>query len=783
MKTPCMDDQLKQLQELLEKAGQLEKIQQNLSKEIEGLRAEIETIQSGVSNQVVPKAIETKPEPKKTPPIQKPSTTPLPVEPVVTVEIPKSAPEKKPQESTRWEEFIGTNLLNKIGIAILVIGIGFGVKYAIDHDMLDALTRIILGYLASAGLLTISLRIKKDYQNFSAVLLSGAMASLYFVTYAAYDFYSLIPQILAFVLMVLFTAFTVLASLRYDLTAIAIIGLVGAYAVPFLLSDGSGNVLILFSYMLIINSGILILSFFKNWKVLYYTAFLLTWIIFISWYAADYDPDKHFWLTLIFSALFFAVFYTAFLSYKLIRHEAFGRLDTVFLLANSFIEFGIGYSAFNGIQDGEQYLGLFTVFNAVLHFIVCYIIYRSQERYKNIFYFVAGLVLTFLTIAVPVQLEGNWVTLIWATEAVVLFWIGRTKKVPAYEIMSYPLIALAFVSLSQDWDSYYQFYLYNPELTSQFAPFLNIHFFTGLWVGGTLFLLHTINRNPDFEIPVKHKEAIQLINFGLPALLLVTVYSTFYIEIGYYWENRFAQTAVTITLEDSSYQEYNHDLLRFKTLWLIHYSALFGIALSLLSLRLKTTKNPTLLLIGYNYLVLGAFLILGLYEISMLRNSYMNQPDPVYFLRDYWFVTIRYVSFVFVIPLLWLNDRLLRSDSFNDELRKVARLLFHIIVLAMLSSELIHWLDLGNVPNTFKLGLTILWGTYALFMIILGLRKDQKFMRVAGIVIFGITVVKLFLYDMAGMSTISRTIVMISLGVLMLISSFLYNRSKKMKGV
>jgi hypothetical protein len=71
-------------------------------------------------------------------------------------------------------------LLNKIGIAVLVIGISFGVKYAIDHQMLNPLTRIILGYVAGGILLGLALKLKKNYTAFSAVLLSGAMAEFIF---------------------------------------------------------------------------------------------------------------------------------------------------------------------------------------------------------------------------------------------------------------------------------------------------------------------------------------------------------------------------------------------------------------------------------------------------------------------------------------------------------------------------------------------------------------------------------------------------------------------------
>ena len=63
---------------------------------------------------------------------------------------------------------------------------------------------------------------------------------------------------------------------------------------------------------------------------------------------------------------------------------------------------------------------------------------------RNLVYLVAGLVIIFITIAIPVQLDGNWVTLLWAGEAALLFWIGRSKQVPVYEKLSYPLMYLAF---------------------------------------------------------------------------------------------------------------------------------------------------------------------------------------------------------------------------------------------------------------------------------------------------------------------------------------------------
>ncbi len=164
--------------------------------------------------------------------------------------------------------------------------------------------------------------------------------------------------------------------------------MVGAYAVPFLLSDGSGNVAILYSYMAIINVGILVISFIKYWKPLYYSSFILTWLMYFSWYITGYHVNEHFALALTFLTVFFVLFYITFLAYKLRKNEKFEIEDIVLLLANSFIFYGIGYSILDNHEIGKQMLGLFTIGNAIIHFIVSVVIYRQKLADRNLFYLV-----------------------------------------------------------------------------------------------------------------------------------------------------------------------------------------------------------------------------------------------------------------------------------------------------------------------------------------------------------------------------------------------------------
>jgi uncharacterized membrane protein len=136
--------------------------------------------------------------------------------------------------------------------------------------------------------------------------------------------------------MLVITAATVYASIKYNLIIISHIGLVGAYAVPFLLSDGSGRVGIFFSYISIINIGILAVSFFRNWKSLYYVSFGLTWFIFLAWFATGFNDVKHFKLAMIFVTVFFLIFHAINLAYKLVKKEIFDELNVMMVLELQF---------------------------------------------------------------------------------------------------------------------------------------------------------------------------------------------------------------------------------------------------------------------------------------------------------------------------------------------------------------------------------------------------------------------------------------------------------------
>ena len=681
-----------------------------------------------------------------------------------------SVDEPREKSNVNLEKFIGINLISKIGIIILIIGVGIGAKYTIEHDLISPLTRIILGYLVGLGLLGFGVKLKEKYSNFSAVLVSGAMAVFYFMTYIAYGFYDLIPQLFAFGLMVIFTVFTVYSALNYDKQVIAHIGLVGAYAVPFLLGDNSGNTTVLFSYMTIINIGILVIAFKKYWKLLYISSFFLTWLIFSTLHMLSYYKEEYFITGLIFVFIFFAIFYTTFLAFKLIQKEKFDIIDILLLLINSFIFYGFGYDILDYQDIGINVLGLFTLGNGLLHFIASVVIYKQKLVDKNLFYLVSGLVVVFITITIPVQLDGNWVTLLWIGEAVLLFWIGRTKSSAVYENLSYPLMVIAILSLIQDWMEGY----FNYGNPTSIAPLFNIHFLTSvLFIGGFSYI-YLLDTNKKYK-PLIHNQLLEITSFLIPAVLISLIYVAFRLEIEHYWQMLYNDSEIPT---NDYTQNFNYDLLKFKTIWVINYSLLFASILSFLNI--KKIKNRVLgqINLALNVFIITVFLTEGLFTISELRENYLAQTLSEYYNLGFYHIGIRYLSFVFLGLTVFACYKYIKQEFMNVDFKMAFDILLYSVIIWIASSELIHWLDMANSTQSYKLGLSILWGVYSLFLISLGIWKSKKHLRIGAIALFSVTLIKLFFYDISHLNTISKTIVFVSLGILLLIISFLYNKYK-----
>lgn len=671
----------------------------------------------------------------------------------------------KPKEAINWERFIGENLFSKIGIGIIIIGVFIGVKYSIEHNLISPAMRLVLSYLVGAGLFVAGAMLKKKYESFSAVLVSGAMTIFYFVTFIGYSVFNFFPQSLTFILMFLFTAFTVAASLNYNKVVIALIGLVGSYAVPFLLSDNSGRVSILFAYTAIINIGVLIISFYKQWRSLYLSAFVFTWLMLLSLSGNAYKYED-FTPYFIFNLVTFLTFYIAFIFQKIHQEKELKEIDVVLFLSNSLLFFGMGvwYIYDYYTMENRTIMAMFTLVNALLHFGVAYYFHVKKFPSQGLKYLILVLALSFATLVIPIQFKGSWITVFWSAEAALLFWFGRHKNLLVYERISYAVMVLASISLLIDWVKAPNILdIVNPDKFIYLTPFGNALFINTLLYSAAFgFMAYTHHLTQ-----LANKEIYKILSIILNILCVASLYFIFFREISILCDVRALQQTPNLTNNYVAWEALNN----FKTIWRTVYSLLFVTIYTLLNIRVFKSKQLGEIQFDISTLLTFIFMTLGLYTFSELRESYLDNPQ-----LSLWFLNVRYVGIVVFAIFCYTSYLLSRFLNLKEEMQKSLEFVLHLIILWVASSELLHWTELYRSASNYKLGLTILWGSYALFLVVLGIFKRKKHLRISGIVLIGFSILKLFLYDTTHLDALRKTIVFVILGFLVLVASFFYNK-------
>jgi len=414
------DDQLKQL------ASRLDHIERILQSQIQRIHA-VESRLGVTSIPVAPSVFPTTP--AEPPPLPANDVLPMPSlgdESSVGLaqsSAPRSAATHIPeafQESL--ESKIGGNLLNKIGMAAIILGMAYFLKYAIDNEWIGEAGRVMVGVLTGLGFVAWGEWLhRKEMHGYAVTILGGGVAILYFSIFAAFSFYHLLDQIPALLLMVLITVATVVMSVRYDSKTIAIFATVGGFMTPALLGTGKDNQNGLFTYILFLDLGVLALAYFKNWRVLNLLAFFFTQLIFVAWNLRFYNSTKlwrtEFWLT----GFFFLFAVMSFL-YNITHQQKTTFRDLSLITLNGGCYFLWTYGLLESRYS--DYLGFYAVLMAVVYVALGSVAYRRAHEDSYLFLVFLGLGLTCLTVAIPIQLKQNWITVGWSVEAAVLTWVG-----------------------------------------------------------------------------------------------------------------------------------------------------------------------------------------------------------------------------------------------------------------------------------------------------------------------------------------------------------------------
>jgi hypothetical protein len=185
----------------------------------------------------------------------------------------------------------GGNILAKIGVVLLIFGVGSALKLAAEFGVLPAEARLGIAALFGVALGVLGWRKRAGHEMFGFALQGGGVAVLYLVVYFALTRYALIGTTAAFACFVLLGIGGMLLAAVQDGRSLAVLGLIGAFLAPILASSDTGNHVVLFSYFTLLNLFIFGLSWFRSWRSLNVAGFLLTFAIGVNWGLKFYRPE------------------------------------------------------------------------------------------------------------------------------------------------------------------------------------------------------------------------------------------------------------------------------------------------------------------------------------------------------------------------------------------------------------------------------------------------------------------------------------------------------------
>jgi len=650
------------------------------------------------------------------------------------------------------EKFIGENLANKIGIAVLVLGISFFVKYAIDQEWINEVGRVIIGLVAGGLLIALAHRTRKNYRSFSSVLVGGGLTVFYFTIAFAFHQYHLLGQRAAFAIMALITAFAVGLALLYDRMELAVLATLGGFVTPFLVSTGQDNYVALFTYLAILNTGLMILSWFKRWPAINFIALFFTTIIYGGWLGRRLWIDEK--NVPIYHAMVFATtFYFQFLIMNILNNlkskRKFGAFDFIVVFSVNSLYYSAGMLILKQWVDGD-YQGLFTASLGVINLALAWYFFSRKQMDRNFIYLLMGLTITFISLAAPVQLKGNYITLFWAAESVVLFWLFQRSRITLIKVFSLLVIGVMFVSLLMDWEQAY-------DSVNALPVILNRGFITNIAVVASLFAYFVLMRNEadSYYLPGITNKLVRRFLFTSGIILL---FMTGILETWYQFTHYFPGTNVYV-------------------LYLDLYTFLFA------NVLLLCIRKPVNLRIVLTALCFAIYLLTVNQNYELSFNMLHSGVGKVHFWA-HWISDILFMKLLIDLALFIKNN--IKSFKKDEGVLNWFISLGFVLFLSIEMYLILLWTNNANASNWdywqnlyMKAGLSIAWGVCAFIMMWLGMRFNNKTLRIISLTLIMITLAKLFLNDIRNIPAGGKIAAFILLGVLLLIISFMYQRLKK----
>ena len=658
-----------------------------------------------------------------------------------------------------WEFAVATTWLLRLAVVIFVTGVGFFLKYSIDHGFIGPHARVLLSTLTGLVMLGVGTRLLgKAYHLLGQGLLGGGFAVLYFSVFAAYNFFHLVGPLPAFALMALVTACAGLFAARFNSLLVAVLGILGGYSTPVLLSTGDKNFAGLFGYLLLLGMGVLGISRRRHWPLLNHLAMLLTYGL-AALSIDQFYGSADFLVVMPFLAAFFLLFTAAMFLYNLVRGVKATLLEILGTLANAAAFFVLGHGVISTAYSTRAVAVLALALGA-FYIALVYRFLAARRRDRGLLMAFTALAAFFLVMVPPLAFSKEWITLSWSLQGLAMLWLAGKLDSRFLRSLSLGAYALALGRLLfYDLERQYAGPLPADLVWSAYLPILGNHL---LAIGGPIASLGgawLLLKSPPAAAPalkVARDNDVAAELGGRPALVaagalaIATLFLCLHLEI---WRTC----------------SFFYDPLTYPAmsiLWL-------ALGAFLLALFRRTRSDAVFTVLGILAGVFVGKLVLldaSVWNPHLDRLAYAGAWDPV-------LAGIRTFDFGLCIGLLALLFARLRGEKDTRVIAIPAGVGALALLFLFLTFELGTALH-RFLPGMRAGGLTLLWALYALALLLAGLRRTVRGLRYAGLALFLVVVGKVFLVDLEGLESIYRIVAFLILGIVLFLAALLYLRNR-----
>ena len=351
---------------------------------------------------------------------------------------------------------LGGNTLVRSGIIILFIGISFLLKLAVDNGFIPIELRLAAVALGGIALLVFGWRLREKRTQYSWALQGGGIGILYLTIFATLKLYQLIPATPAFALLAVVAFLSAFIAVKQSAMPLAVLGFAGGFLAPVLTSTGQGSHVGLFSYYLVLNLAIAYVAFHKSWRPLNVLGWAFTFIIGTIWGAKNYIPEN-FASTEPFLIIFFLLFTgIAVLFAHRQATKASDYVDATLVFGTPLVTFSLQYALLREATASSGYAHFALAYSALalgIFYIglAWWVFNRKRDTLQFLGECFIALGIGFITLTLPLALDGRWTSAAWAVEGVGLLWVGLRQNRSFPILSGLALQILAALAFSKGW--------------------------------------------------------------------------------------------------------------------------------------------------------------------------------------------------------------------------------------------------------------------------------------------------------------------------------------------